>query len=241
MKINLYLTPLPFSNSSLENKTVIVIDVLRSSTSICTALNAGARAVIPTTGPGEAGEMWTKIGGDMAILAGEQNGVRIENFQLGNSPIEFTKETVENKYVIMATTNGTPVFNKVTNTSVVISGALVNISKVSDMVAQENKDLVIACSGKEGQFSFEDTICGGMLISLLAEKFDKDISVNDAGNLAMLLYRTNKEKLKESIRQSEHGKFLESIGYSEDIAFASEIDSIPVLPILKDGQLILKC
>lgn len=241
MKIDLYLTPTPLTKARQENKTVAVIDVLRASTTICAALTAGARGVIPTAGPGEAGEMWTKIGGEMAILAGERNGVKIENFQLGNSPREFTPQTVGGKLVVMSTTNGTIVFNNVySSAGTVICCALVNMSVVAERVARENRDLVIACSGREGHFSIEDTICGGMLIHLLLEKYTRDIEPNDAGSLALLLYQTNRGRIKEAIEQGEHGRFLASIGFAADVSLAARIDSMPVLPVLKNGQLVLE-
>lgn len=240
MKIDLYLTPVPIGKATAEGKAVVIIDVLRSSTSICAAFISGAKGVIPTPGPGEAGEMWTKIGSDMAVLAGERHGVRIDNFQLGNSPSEFTKEAVGGRFVIMTTTNGTALFSKTYNAAPVISGSLVNISLVAERVAREDKDLIIACCGREGHFSIEDTICGGMLVHLLAERHKKRLVQNDASALALLLYRTNKETIKEAIAEGEHGRYLASIGFAEDVAVASAVDSMAVLPILKDGRLVLE-
>ncbi|MEW6412469.1 MAG: 2-phosphosulfolactate phosphatase [Candidatus Zixiibacteriota bacterium] len=240
MKIDLYLTPVPLSKATTAKKAVVVIDVLRSSTSICAALAAGARGVIPTPGPGEAGEMWTKIGGDMAVLAGERKGVKIENFQVGNSPAEFTAATVGDKFVIMTTTNGTGLFVKTHNANPVISCGLTNVSVVADRLAKENKDTIIACAGRDGHFSIEDTICGGMLIDLLMEKHKAQLIQNDAASLALLLYRTNKGRIKQTIAEGEHGRFLASIGFADDVAVASATDSMPVLPVLKDGRLVLE-
>ncbi len=239
MKIDLHLTPIPFSGVNLENKAVAVVDVLRFCTSTCAALIAGAKGVIPTDGPGEAGEMWTKLGGDMAVLAGERGGVKIENFQLGNSPTEFTKESVGGKFVIMTTTNGTAIFSQARGAKTVMCCSLVNISQVAARAVVADQDLVIVCSGREGGFSIEDTICGGMLIHLLAEEHKKDLSLNDAGSLALLLYRTNKTAIKQTIQQGEHGRFLATLGFTEDVEIAAGIDSMPVLPVLKEGRLDL--
>ncbi len=240
MRVDLFLTPVPFAKAALENKTVAVIDVLRSSTSICAALMHGAKGIIPTEGPGEAGEMWTKVGSEMAVLAGERQGVKIENFQLGNSPAEFTRETVGGKFVIMTTTNGTSIFGKTYTAGPVISVGLVNISKAAERAARESRDLVIVCSGREGHFSIEDTLCGGMLIHLLIENHHQDIEANDAASLALLLYQTNRSRLRETIEQGEHGRYLDSIGFGKDLVIAAIPDSMPVLPVLKDGRLILE-
>lgn len=238
LQVDLYLTPVPFGRAKLSSRTVVVIDVLRSSTSTCAALQAGAKGVIPAPGPGEAGELWTKIGGDMAVLAGERDSVRIENFKLGNSPAEFTPEIVAGKFVIMTTTNGTGVYREAAGAALVMCCALVNVGRVARRVAAAGQDLVIACSGQEGGFSIEDTICAGMLIHLLATEHKCNLTLNDAGSLALLLYRSNKSALKKTIQQGEHGRRLTELGFAGDVEMASIVDSIPVLPVMIDGRLV---
>ena len=120
----------------------------------------------------------------------------------------------------------------------VIAAGLVNISPVAKMVADDDRDVVIACAGKEGNLSIEDTICGGMLIHLLDERHGKKLQLNDAGALALLLYRNSIDAIRESIAESEHGRFLASIGFSGDVQAAAAVDSMPVLPVLKDGRLV---
>jgi len=238
MNVEVYLTPLPFVKAQMENKSVVVIDVFRSSTSICAALAAGAKGVIPTDGPGEAGEMRMKIGAESTVLAGERNGVKIDNFHLGNSPSEFTEESVGGKFVIMTTTNGTGVFERTHGAAPVVACGLVNISPVAAKMAEVDKDLIIVCSGREGGFSIEDTLCAGMLISLLQSRHGLDTSLNDAASLALLLYRNNESDLTNAIAQGEHGRFLDSIGFGDDVVTAGKVDSIPVLPALHDGRLV---
>jgi len=240
MNIDLYLTPMSLSRSNLKDKTVAVIDVLRFCTTTCAALASGARGVIPTTEPGEASEMWTRFGADIAVLAGERGGVRIENFPLGNSPLEFTKDSVGGKFVIMTTTNGTGAFSKANNADKVFCCALVNISQVAARIATIDRDLVIVCSGREGNFSIEDTICGGMLIHLLTTEYKKETTFNDAGSLALLLYRTNMKSIKQTIQYGEHGRYLAELGFTGDVEIATEIDAIPLSPVMKEGMLVLE-
>jgi 2-phosphosulfolactate phosphatase len=234
----LYLTPIPSAHIEIKDKTVVVIDVLRCTTSIAAALMAGARGVIPTAGPGEAVDMWTKIGQDMAVLAGERQGVKIENFQLGNSPLEFTADVVGGKRVVMTTSNGTAAFLQAATAALTLSCSLTNISKVVDRIAIEDRDLVITCAGRSGQFSIEDTLCGGMLLHLLATDKKLKLRINDAGSLALLLYRSNKNALRQTIAQGEHGRYLSQIGFATDVTAAADTDSMPVLPILREGQLV---
>ncbi len=238
MKIDLLLTPVRLDQIALENKTVAVIDVLRCTTSICSMFRAGAKAVIPMTGPGEAGEMWSKIGSESAVLAGERNGVKIENFSLGNSPLEFNADNVGGKYVITSTTNGTPVFSGLSKAALVLTCALVNISVVAKRVHDEKRDLLIVCSGREGGFSIEDTLCGGILIDRLQNEYNNTVFLNDAASLAQLLYRDNGDKIHSAIEEGEHGAYLSSIGFSEDIKMAADIDAVPILSLLRDGRLI---
>ncbi len=238
MNIELFLTSVPFAEANLEDKTVVVVDVLRSSTSVCAALLAGAKGVIPTDGPGEAGEMRARLGGDSTVLAGERNGVRIENFELGNSPSEFTESTVGGKFVIMTTTNGTSIFKKTAKAELVLSGGLVNASKIVEKIARSDKDLVIACSGQQGNFSIEDTLCGGLLIDLLASKYQRPQKMNDAAAVAWQLYQNNSSHLRETIERGEHGQYLSSIGFRNDVRTATAVDSMPVRPVLRDGRLI---
>ncbi|MDZ4722717.1 MAG: 2-phosphosulfolactate phosphatase [candidate division Zixibacteria bacterium] len=240
MHVDLFLTPIPFEKSSFENRTVVVIDVLRATTSICAALKAKAKGVIPADGPGEAGDLRSKLGSDIAVLAGERNGVKIDNFTLGNSPAEFTEASVGGKFVIMTTTNGTPVFGRTHSAKLVIACALVNLSVVATKIAEEDCDVTIVCSGREGSFSIEDTICGGILLHQLQVVHKKEFRTNDAGSLAQLLYRSNKTAIRPTIQQGEHARFLTSIGFGGDVEIATDIDSIPVLPILRDGRLVLE-
>jgi len=238
MNVEVYLTPLPFGKAQMENKSVVVIDVLRSSTSICAALAAGAKGIIPTDGPGGAGEMRMKIGTESTVLAGERQGVKIENFHLGNSPAEFTADSVGGKFVIMTTTNGTGVFERTHSAAPVLACGLVNISKAAEKLAGIDQDLIIVCSGREGGFSIEDTLCAGMLINRLNTKYGIDTELNDAASLALLLYQNNESNLLSAIAGGEHGRFLESIGFGDDVTTAVSVDSLPVLPVLRDGRLV---
>ena len=238
MNVQVLLTPFPLPQASLEGKTVVVIDVLRSSTSICASLLAGAKAVIPTEGPGQAGDLWTKLGPDNAVLAGERGGVKIENFQYGNSPAEFTPETVGGKTVILCTTNGTGIFERALKADTVISGGIVNAGAVAEAVAERDNDLLVVCGGREGGFSIEDTIGAGLLIDRLKETHGRQLELNDAASLSYLLYDKNRYSLTETVAQGEHGRFLTSLGLGADVETCAGVDTMPVLPVLKEGRLV---
>jgi len=239
MKLDLLLTPFPLDQIDLEDKTVVIIDILRASTSICASLQAGARGVIPVSEPGEAGALWTRLGPDSAVLAGEREGVKIENFQYGNSPAEFTPESVGGKNVILCTTNGTGIFNRAGRAARVVSGALVNISELARQVAAWKNDVIVVCAGRNGGFSVEDTLCGGMLIDRLNQIEASAVELNDAGALAKLLYKGMGASLRKTVADGEHGRFLASVGMESDIDLCTAIDSLPIVPVLENGCLVV--
>jgi 2-phosphosulfolactate phosphatase len=238
MRLQLFLTSGPLHTVDFEKSTVVVVDVLRSSTSICTILEAGARGVIPTAGPGEAGDLWSKLGQETTVLAGERDGTKIENFQFGNSPLEFNADNVGGKNVILCTTNGTRVFSHAAKAGLILSGAIVNVSVVAKAVAEADRDVIVVCAGHEGGFSIEDTLCGGMLIDLLKNRHQCYLELNDAAALAQLLYESNRSDLKVAIGRGEHGRYLTEIGFGRDVEMSAEIDSRPVLPVMQDGRLV---
>jgi len=239
MKAELFLVPGVIGEERLSNKTLVLIDVLRASTTICRSLDSGARAVIPVESSGEAVEMRTKIGSEDAILAGERKGIKIENFDLGNSPHEYTAERVSGKIIILTTSNGTRSYARASLSSLILTGSLVNISRVTTRVARADRDLVIQCAGDDGDFSIEDTLCGGMLLHKLIAEEKVDLKLNDAASLALLLYRTNRRSLRQVIAQGEHGRYLAELGFASDVDLAASPDTIPVLPVLKDRRIVL--
>jgi 2-phosphosulfolactate phosphatase len=239
MRAELYIIPGPIDEERLNGKTIVMIDILRASTTICSSLQSGARAVIPVERPGEAAELRSKIGIEDTILGGERHGIKIDNFDLGNSPLEYTADKVKDKIVILTTSNGTQTYNRGGASKLIITGAFVNISRVVKKVAEAAQDLVIICAGDEGNFSIEDTLCGGMILHKLIAEENIKIDLNDAASLALLLYRTNSRSLKQAIARGEHGRLLADIGFGADVETASEPDSIPVLPVFRERRIVL--
>jgi 2-phosphosulfolactate phosphatase len=238
MKVDCYLTPIAFERVKIDGRVAVVIDVLRSSTSICRALFNGARGVIPVDGPGEAVDIRLKLDPKTTLLAGERNGLKIENFDLGNSPFEFSREAVEDKLVLMATTNGTPLFGRAATADLVLNGTFVNMTVLVDRLVAESKDVVLVCAGREGSFSIEDTLAAGMIVSKLIDR-DIKIDCNDAASAAQLLYRHHADTLAASIAGGQHGQHLLSLGFDNDLKLAAATDALPMLPELIDGRLVI--
>jgi len=240
MHIDLYFLPGMTGEIHLVDKTLVLIDILRASTSICQALQAGASSVIPVEEPGEAAQLREQLGSQNALLAGERKGFKIDGFDLGNSPREFTADMVKDRIIVMTTTNGTRLYARAAKSPLAVTGAFVNIAAVVDRVAAEARDLVILCAGTEGDFSPEDTLCGGMLIDRLEHRLGSKPTCNDAAVLARLFYDHNRDKLSEAVANGAHGRYLIEHGMGEDVVFAAKTDTIPVAPILNDHRIILE-
>ncbi len=240
MRIDLYFLPGMAGEIHIAEKTLVLIDVLRASTSICQALHAGAAAVIPIEESGEAAQLREHLGQKNALLAGERQGFKIDGFDLGNSPFEFTPDAVKGKIIVMTTTNGTRLYARATKSPLAITGAFVNITAVADRVFSEERDLVILCAGTEGDFSPEDTLCGGMLTDLLRQRFETSPVCNDAAELAHLFYDHNRNRLADAVAGGGHGRRLTEYGLGEDVGFAVQINTIPVVPILSNHRIILE-
>src|SRR6185369_5391618 len=158
MKIDVFFSPVAVTAPDTAGRTVVVIDVLRATTSIAVALANGAKAVVPAASSEEALRLAQNLERDDVVLAGERKSQRVPGFALGNSPADFTKDVVQGKTVVMATTNGTPAFLCVQNAREVIAGAAVNFSvSVARCRAalEQHGELAILCAGRERHFALE--------------------------------------------------------------------------------------
>jgi 2-phosphosulfolactate phosphatase len=238
MRIELFVIPQEITEEKLKDRTVVVIDVLRASTSICQALASGAKVVIPMDSPAEAIKVADSLSSDQVLLCGEREGVIIEGFDLGNSPLEYTPERVKGRTLIFSSTSGsrTIVRSRLADDTVV--GGFVNIQSVLDYLPDSLDDLVIMCAGKWQQYSMEDCVCGGMLIDKLMERYE-NADLNDGANTAKILHHCYQDSIAEMVGNSAHGRYLASIGMEKDLTICAAVNSIPVLPRFMDGKVRL--
>jgi 2-phosphosulfolactate phosphatase len=218
----------------LKDKNIVVIDVLRTSTTMITGLANGAKEIIPTEDAGTAGMMGRNSDGH-SLLCGEKNGKIIPGFNLGNSVKEYSKEKVNGKTLIFCTTNGTPAMAKAKFAANCVIAGFTNISRVAEYIMNLNEDFIILCAGKSGEFSLEDTVCAGMLISELTKNFWLKYDLSDSATGASKLYEAYKKSLLTMLHESEHGKFLVSIGFEDDLLECSRVNIHSCLPLLRNG------
>ena len=228
--------PEEIKNIELAGKLVVMIDVLRASSSIVTALANGCRGFIPILSPDQAREKAQQFEKERILLGGEREGIKIEGFNLGNSPREYKREAVKDRTIIFSTTNGVKTLEMVKGANGIIIGSFLNLQAICNYCTNYKGDILLICAGKEGKFSLEDTACAGMIINSLKDVFPVACQQESDANLtAQLLYEKFGNNILEILRKSQHGRYLESIGLGEDLKFCSQLDFFHIVPIFKDG------
>ncbi|MDZ7261353.1 MAG: 2-phosphosulfolactate phosphatase [candidate division KSB1 bacterium] len=236
MVIEVYLTPQEFTSEDLKDKIAVVIDVLRASTTITTALYHGCKQIIPVAEVEAAMNLAANMPRDTRLLGGEREGKKIPGFDLGNSPTEYTPELVSNKTLIFTTTNGTKLLSKTPKALKTLVASLVNIEQICQhVIAHPETDLGILCAGKLNRFSLEDAVCAGLLVTLLGRHFGESLKLTDAARAAELLYQKYTDNFLEMLQQSQHGKYLIEIGMGNDLEVCARVNSIPIVPCFKEG------
>jgi len=240
MKVDVFFSPSQIDEMLLREKNVVVIDVLRSSTTIVAALRNGAREIIPVGSVESAVKVSGNLFGDVVLRGGERNGKIIPGFNLGNSPKEYTEEAVKGKSIIFCTTNGTAAMAKARYAQKMVVAGFVNISLVVEYIKECREDFFIVCSGKQQLFCIEDAICAGMIVTMLCDDESLYVELNDSAVAAQALHKTFGRNLLKMAKSSEHGKYLMEIGFEDDIKTCVKLDSIPALPLLVGNVLKLK-
>jgi 2-phosphosulfolactate phosphatase len=235
------VTPQAIGPTDLAGRTVVVMDVLRATTTIAVALANGAKAILPAGTTEEALRIAQNLERDAVILAGERKSERIPGFALGNSPAEFAPDVVGGKTIVMSTTNGTAAFITAQGAREVIAGAAVNFSAVAERcraVLAEQGDLVILCAGVERRFALEDAFAAGRLTKvLLPEGGARSVSINDAALAALELARHFGERWGRALKASAHGRELAALGFRADLDACAAQDTHPVLPLYADRRI----
>jgi 2-phosphosulfolactate phosphatase len=235
MDIDIQFVPIPPDPNLLSNRVVVVIDVLRATSVIVHTMSQGAKEIIPVRTVEEAFQIAKAFPQNSTLLGGERGSHKIEGFDLGNSPQEYVAEKVRGKRLILTTTNGTKAFHSVSPASEILVGSFFNMNAMAQRCLEMERDLMIFPSGDEGDFSFEDTVCGGMLISGIIKKGMKPILLSDASGCAQILYQRFEDKLLEAFHLSHHGKGLVQQGFDDDLIYCAQIDITNIIPEFKDG------
>lgn len=231
------LSPALLHLYDLSNSVVVIIDVFRATSTIAAALYNGAKCVIPVDSVPKAIEISKSIGG---IAAGERDGMIAEGLLHGNSPMEYNREFIENKTLVLTTTNGTRLLQMALdkNADTIISGSFPNISAVCNFLLAENKNVVLGCAGWKDRFNLEDTLFAGAVIHRLKKQFTIHC---DSSLMAEKMYGTHQNNLIDFAPELTHyHRLVERFGLIEDIKFCLTDDVANVLPVYSDGKLVAK-
>lgn len=243
MKLSVYFTPLGLKPQDIQGKPVLVIDVLRTTTSIVAAMSNGARAVLPAATVDDALRIAQNLERDAVVLCGERNMQKIEGFALGNSPIEMTRPAVEEKTLVMATTNGTPAIVAAESGGLVMIGAATNFSAAVELAQaafEEGGEINILCSGRERQFALEDAYTAGRYAqAIIPTGQRRSTDLNDGAIAALELVRRYGDKWKRAISASAAARGLKTGGFRQDLAAATEVDTYKVVPLYEDRLVTL--
>lgn len=223
-------------DNQLYNTTVIVIDVLRATSSIICALNGGAVKAVPAADAGDAVALAGRLGQRECVLGGERGGIKISGFDLGNSPSEYLTRTVRNRTVIISTTNGTGAIHSVRSADTVLIGAMINRTAVAKRAACEGQDILIVCAGTEGQPSADDMCTAGAIISAMRQ-YCNALELSD---MAMVCEKLFKDWLEGSFDMAStlHYSRLLSLGFEEDVRFCFTLDCTDTVPMYRDGVIV---
>lgn len=236
MKVRVIFSPNNLEELYFTGKTTVVIDVLRATTTIVTALNNGAREVIPVATVDFAMKVSGNIFSGMTLLGGERNTRMVEGFNLGNSPLEYKEDVVNGKTIILYTTNGTRAIVKAKFSQNLFICSFNNIAAVANHLIKLNKDVEIICSGSNGFFSLEDTVCAGKLVAEMQNALE-GIELHDSAKASYTLFKAHGKSVVKLLKETEHGKLLLENGFADDLAYCAKISNINVVPFFNSGSI----
>ncbi len=234
-KIEVCLSPALLNTYSLDNKIVIVTDVLRATTTMLAALDSGVKSIIPVASQKEARRY---IGQAGVLVAGERDGKKVDGFDLGNSPLGMihNKEELQGKILVMTTTNGTKAIDAARPSKKIYIGALTNLNALADHLRSGQEDLLVLCAGWKNRVNMEDSLFAGGLCDRLNDAYQ---IYGDAAIMTMQLFTANKPHLLDSIKQATHYQRLKNHGIEEDINYCMTLDKTDSVAYL-DNDVIVK-
>ena len=218
----------------LLKKNVVIIDVLRATTVIATALANGAKSIQTIADFQEAFKQ--KENNKELLLAGERNALKIKDFDFGNSPLEMIPEKVKEKNLLMSTSNGTQAVGAAQNAKSIITAAFVNMAAVVDYLLKLQQDFTIICSGTNGQFSLDDALAAGLLINRI--KKQSSVELCDSSIICTMAI-PDETTIQESLKDCYHVNILKDRGFQDDLDYCLSIDILNVVPQLINGKFIL--
>jgi 2-phosphosulfolactate phosphatase len=233
-KIEVCLTPAVLNLYDISDSIVVVIDVLRATSSITYGIDNGAEAIIPVAQV----EDCLNFADSGYLLAAERNGEVVAGYDFGNSPFSYTKEKVNGKTIVLTTTNGTKALHMARESAYqVVIGSFLNLTSLSNWLKSQDKNVLLLCAGWKDKFNLEDTLFAGAVIERVKAHFTIHC---DSSLMAENMYQLHKNDLKGFIRNTTHWHRLAQYGLEKDLEYCVTPDQANILPFYKNGDLIVK-
>jgi len=233
MKIDVIFSADRIEEDNVRGKTAVVIDTLRATSTIVSSLANGAKEVIPVVSIEEAKSL-KRSQGEESLVAGERGGVKIEEFDLGNSPRDYRQDVVDAKTIILTTTNGTKCFIRLKSAKEVLVLSLLNLEAINNYL-QDKEKVVFCCAGTHGEFALDDFVTAGASIAKLIAS--KDVKLSDRALVAYQIYLQNKDNILAIIKGSKSGQNLVSLGKEKDIDYIVAGQKFGVVPSYREGKI----
>jgi len=218
-----------WAEARMRGRVVLVVDVLRATTTLTTAFANGLRSATPVLTIEDA--FAARRAQPNALLAGEREGQRPPGFDLGNSPREFAAERVRGRALLFTTTNGTRLMKAASSARRAYLGCFANLDAACRRLDAHEEDALIACAGTDHAFTLEDALFAGACVARLEGRY----ALSDAAIACRILWEASRERLVEALASGKHGRRLLALGFGEDIAFCARENTTAVVPTLRDG------
>ena len=236
-KIQVCISPKLFNLYNDNNSIIILVDIFRASSTICSAFENGVKEIIPVGSVQEAIKLKSK--NKEFVLCGERDGKKVKNFDYGNSPIIFSKKTFVNKTVILTTTNGTKSIDIARKCKNIVIGSFLNITSLSNWLINQDKNIIILCAGWKGKFSLEDTLFAGNLSNILIKAEKCTYSLCDATINSIYLWNLAKKDKSNFLKENaSHYNRLKK-NHNDDINFCLKDDISTKIPIVSNKSIKL--
>lgn len=229
--IEVCLSPALFPyKTTTDDYIVVIIDVLRATTSFCAAFDSGIKTVIPVSGLAELLEYKNKG----FLTAAERDGNKVDFADFGNSPTIFLQSDLIGKELAYSTTNGTQAIEMAKNSGDIVVVAFINLNAVIEWLIRQKKDVVILCSGWKNTFSLEDTLCAGAIVEKLESSGDF-AHICDASGASLSLWQLSKNNLVQAVKKANHYKRLVKLGQLNDLEHCFKLNISGAVPVW-DGK-----
>ena len=232
-RIEVCFSPGEYHLYEADFQLVVVLDVLRATSAICTAMEHGVKEIIPVATVDEARAL--QVEGYLA--AAERGGQIVEGFDLGNSPYSYMEPSMKGQTVVLTTTNGTKAINMAKNKETVVIGSLNNLDALCHWLVDQGRDILVLGSGWKDKFNLEDTICAGAIADkcLASGKFFAD---EDSTVAAKFIFRSSRDNMFAFLKASSHRRRLRKLNLNEDVKYCLTPNNCTAIPILQNGSLV---